>query len=484
MSAIKTIRIYVRDRVADSRSVQYYVLDNDGYEVIFDFDDEWAAYDVKTALFVYGSGSQPVVFSGNVCHFPRIKDTSMIQIGVFAGNLQTTTPAIVYGRNSILSGTNVPDPPPQDVYNQIMEELNRIDENMEASVAAALVEAKESGQFDGPPGPQGEPGKDAVLPVPIPYEYMPDGYPRANDTEVVLPETTMVFSGGYDRIESDGTLIETYPYRLTIDGHTFEAVAQWDGATGYVVLGTESDPLMVRHNYELELKAAAGEHTVRIDRIVERTVEPMAEEFLPPIPYEKMPEGYPTKADGKVVNKLSNEFLDLDWLPTTKGAQLAAAKIVTNALGVPTATTGGFPDLTIVDVSEGMALIVVWDGAGYPVTVKQGGFLYAGNYGFLGGENTGEPFLLRFGDSVTSVFYRGGVPHVAAVYAVADNPIPDEFLKEHNADPAAHPPLQEAIIEQMRAEMLQMLSDLGLVSVASSDGSVLYTSNDGKIYVL
>ena len=44
--------------------------------------------------------------------------------------------------------------------------------------------------------------------------------------------------------------------------------------------------------------------------------------------------------------------------------------------------------------------------------------------------------------------------------------------------------IPETLKDEMRGEMLKMLSDLGLAKFASSDGSVLYTSHDGKIYVL
>jgi len=65
---------------------------------------------------------------------------------------------------------------------------------------------------------------------------------------------------------------------------------------------------------------------------------------------------------------------------------------------------------------------------------------------------------------------------------LAEMPVPDVsgWIKSHNEDPEAH----EVIKGQMQEEMLRMLTDLGLVRVASSDGSVLFTDNDNKIYVL
>ena len=42
-------------------------------------------------------------------------------VGVFAGDLSTSTPAIVHCKPSILDGEDVPAPPREDVYSQIVE---------------------------------------------------------------------------------------------------------------------------------------------------------------------------------------------------------------------------------------------------------------------------------------------------------------------------------------------------------------------------
>lgn len=291
------------------------------------------------------------------------------------------------------------------------------------------------------------------LDVPFLYEYMPEGYPKVDDTESAVPKTTMEFTGEYDVVEVTGAYILEYStYRLTIDGVSFEAVAQWDGTTGYVTLGTESDPMMVRYLRNIEIKAPAGRHTVKIDKVVEATVETMADKFLPVIPYEKTPEGYPKMENGAVKEKLDNAFLNLDWIPTVKGEQLAAAKTVTNKLGAPTETTGGFPDLSQSEVTDGEKIVVIWDGAEYRTTVEHYSYsntaVYwvAGNKSYWGeAEDTGEPFLLLFMASNTVTLYKDGVPHTAAVYKENVSQVPEEFLADHNANPDAHPELRELI---------------------------------------
>ena len=56
---------------------------------------------------------------------PVISDTYKLHVGVFAGNLSTTTAAYVPCKKSILCGGGVPAAPAEDVYNQIMELLNK-----------------------------------------------------------------------------------------------------------------------------------------------------------------------------------------------------------------------------------------------------------------------------------------------------------------------------------------------------------------------
>ena len=100
---------------------------NSDYEVVFDFDEDWNNYPVKTALFVFGKETRKKVFDGNICEGVAIEGATMCLIGVFADDIATTTPACVSGiRQSIRDvAKDLPEAPEEDVYNQIMELLNR-----------------------------------------------------------------------------------------------------------------------------------------------------------------------------------------------------------------------------------------------------------------------------------------------------------------------------------------------------------------------
>jgi hypothetical protein len=120
------IRITVREKeaIAD-RSV--YVCGNSCFVVKFDFDQEWDKFETKTARFICDNNSYTdVVFQGTTCPVPVLSNTHRIRIGVFAGNLVTTTPAHVVATKSILCEGGTPAAPTDNVYGQIMEMLNQM----------------------------------------------------------------------------------------------------------------------------------------------------------------------------------------------------------------------------------------------------------------------------------------------------------------------------------------------------------------------
>ena len=122
------IAIKVRNKVAASPH-ETIVCGNSDYTLAFDFDEEWNAYEAKTARFVYGGKFEDVVFTGNICAVPTIQNATVCEVGVYAGNLRTTTPALISCNPSILCKGGLPADPAPDVYAQLMEKLNSIDPN-------------------------------------------------------------------------------------------------------------------------------------------------------------------------------------------------------------------------------------------------------------------------------------------------------------------------------------------------------------------
>lgn len=142
-----TINVVVKNKIAVTVDDTLYICGNSGFVINFDFDAEWADFDVKTARFISENGAyQDVVFKGSQCPMPILSNTYNIKVGVFAGDLQTTTPAMISAKKSILCGVGTPETPKEDVYAQITELLQGIEiidrESIAEAVAVAVAAAE------------------------------------------------------------------------------------------------------------------------------------------------------------------------------------------------------------------------------------------------------------------------------------------------------------------------------------------------------
>ena len=128
----QTIKINILNKIATCLTEIPIVCGNSDYVAEFVFDDEWNGHSVKTARFRVNGEYTDVIFEGNECPMPIISNAKIVWVGVFAGELSTSTPAIVHCKASILDGEDVPAPPREDVYSQIIalyeEALDRIEE--------------------------------------------------------------------------------------------------------------------------------------------------------------------------------------------------------------------------------------------------------------------------------------------------------------------------------------------------------------------
>ena len=139
---MKNLKISVANKVATYYQRDgFIVCGNKDYKITFAFDSEWNAHPVKTARFKWNDVYADVVLVDGVADVPKISNATEVEVGVYAGDLCTTTPATIPCVKSILCGESTHDDPTPDVYAQIINLL-------------------ESG-LKGPPGEQGEQGKSA-----------------------------------------------------------------------------------------------------------------------------------------------------------------------------------------------------------------------------------------------------------------------------------------------------------------------------------
>ena len=107
-----TLNITVRNKIATTTDPATVVNGNNDYTVVFDFDSEWDSLSSKTAMFVYGREEQKyktVTFTGNSCVMPALYNTGYVLIGVFAGDIKTTTAAYVKCIPCIRDNDSTPD---------------------------------------------------------------------------------------------------------------------------------------------------------------------------------------------------------------------------------------------------------------------------------------------------------------------------------------------------------------------------------------
>lgn len=139
------IHINVTDKIALASGIPDIVCGNSDYTVEFTFDSEWDEYEAKTARFVRLQNGAPVytdvLFTGTTAVVPPVYDTYELLVGVYAGDIHTTTPARIPCIPCITDGAPVHDIPAPDVYNQLLQYLADIVNGRQNVAEAALLVA-------------------------------------------------------------------------------------------------------------------------------------------------------------------------------------------------------------------------------------------------------------------------------------------------------------------------------------------------------
>lgn len=126
---MESIVIRIRNRHAMLMTQSYIVNGNTSYTVEFDFDAEWDEYDEKTARFIYcdNRGARhwiDVPIEDGSCNVPKLERVDRVEVGVYAGDIRTSTGAVI---PCIWSITDIPaemQPPVHDFFNELMEQVN------------------------------------------------------------------------------------------------------------------------------------------------------------------------------------------------------------------------------------------------------------------------------------------------------------------------------------------------------------------------
>ena len=115
--------IKIKDKIAKPLN-NCVICDNSDYTVKFIFDEEWEKEPLRIARFIWNKQYVDVQFTGDTCEVPVISKTNNLAIGVYAGDLRTTTPAILTCYTSILSEDVIEHSVTPSEYEEIMKLLN------------------------------------------------------------------------------------------------------------------------------------------------------------------------------------------------------------------------------------------------------------------------------------------------------------------------------------------------------------------------
>lgn len=137
-----TINVTVRNRIATAQRWQCIICGNSDYIVDFDLDDEWNDMPNKVAVFVTNTRGnirhERVLFDGSTCGIPVLRGVNMVDIGIEAGDIRTTTPAHVKCEACITDRAGMPQEPENNVYGQILA--------MTTDIAQAVIAASEQAE--------------------------------------------------------------------------------------------------------------------------------------------------------------------------------------------------------------------------------------------------------------------------------------------------------------------------------------------------
>ena len=146
-----------------------------------------------------------------------------------------------------------------------------------------------------------------TVPKPLTYDYMPEGYPtKSVQATTLMEEQELAFASDGEGIYGAPLtnaleIVEGQTYTVNWDGTEYDCVGSTMGSDP--VLGNKSiigagadtgEPFLYGYSSNMgggfNTLDTSASHTISVKRIAE-TVTPMAEEFLPNIPADKLPAG-------------------------------------------------------------------------------------------------------------------------------------------------------------------------------------------------
>jgi|GEM_PF-2632355 len=144
------LTVTVRNKVPEIRYGDYLVSDNKQLRIVFDLDSEWDAYVHKTARFNLDGWQFDIAFTGDTVTLPLLPAyTGELKVGVYAGDLATTTAVSIPVRDSVLAPGDVIPLEDAAEMARVAAEASRVDaENARAAAELLRQSAEFARQFN------------------------------------------------------------------------------------------------------------------------------------------------------------------------------------------------------------------------------------------------------------------------------------------------------------------------------------------------
>jgi lysophospholipase L1-like esterase len=226
---MKNIEITVVKKVAYADGMPTIVCGNNDYTLSFVFDDEWSDELHKVARFSFVKnglkGFIDVPIENDTCKVPVLLGIGLVRVGVYAGDLRTTTGAKIKCTKSILcDDAEVMDDPFENLYekiNKTIDNLPTCKEITEKSTDSELPSAKAVYEY----GEQIKGEIPNIVDLDLEVEHNESDIYNANTTNAVLFEVA--------------TTVEAFEKELNgvqaqVDGLGFVDVNKLDHIDGHI----------------------------------------------------------------------------------------------------------------------------------------------------------------------------------------------------------------------------------------------------------
>ena len=140
---MKNIEITVEKKIASVEGLPEIVCGNSDYTLSFTFDNEWSGDQNKVARFSFSKNNSKcfidMPIENNTCKVPVLVGIVLVRVGVYAGELKTTTGAKIKCVKSIIcDDAEATEEGMQNLYDKVMED----------AITKENVEDEISGEWD------------------------------------------------------------------------------------------------------------------------------------------------------------------------------------------------------------------------------------------------------------------------------------------------------------------------------------------------